>query len=183
MKTPVKNLVPYATVLLVATLASPLMAETNSSATKPELAVRAGSPELARGDRAFLEKASKAGMKEIDISQVVIDRLTHPEVKAVAEMMISDHTAANSELTSLAYRKGLTLPPDERSASEKWGKKTKDLDEDYLKEMQDDHEDAVELFEKAMKSSDTDIALFAGKTLPALQHHLSMVKEARKAVK
>ena len=66
-------------------------------------------------------------------------------------------------------------------ASEKWSKKDKDLDDDYIKEMKEDHEDAVKLFEKGSKSDDADIAAFAQKTLPTLQHHLSMVKEIKKA--
>jgi len=96
-------------------------------------------------------------------------------------MMISDHTAANKELMDLAAKKGVTLPADDMKASEKWSKKDKDLDDEYIKEMKDDHEDAVKLFEKAAKSDDPDIAAFATKTLPTLQHHLAMIKEIKKA--
>lgn len=136
---------------------------------------------LSHSDRAFLEKAAKAGRKTVEVSEAVAGRITDPQVKALAQMVIADHTAVNTELLSLAARKGVTLSPDNMKAGEKWSKKTKDLDDDYLKEMKDNHEDAVKLFEKALKSDDPDIAAFARKTLPALEHHLSMVKEVKKA--
>jgi putative membrane protein len=66
---------------------------------------------------------------------------------------------------------------------EKWSKKTKDVDDDYIKTMASDHEDDVELFEKAAKSDDPDIAAFAQKTLPTLQHHLTMARDLKKTVK
>jgi putative membrane protein len=136
---------------------------------------------LSHSDRSFMEKAAKSGMKEVDISQAVQARVTDPQVKSAAEMMISDHTAANKELMDLAAKKGVTLPADDMKASEKWSKKDKDLDDDYIEEMKDDHEDAVKLFEKAAKSDDPDIAAFATKTLPTLQHHLTMIKDIKKA--
>jgi putative membrane protein len=171
-------------ILVAATLFSALSAAEESSAlpNSPTLTTRASGSELSHSDRSFIEKAVKAGAKEIQISQVVEGRVTDPQVKALAQMMVADHMAANTELLSLAARKGLTLPQDDLKASEKWSKKSKDLDEDYVKEMKADHEEAVKLFEKGAKSDDAEIAAFAQKTLPALQHHLSMVKELKKTV-
>jgi len=138
---------------------------------------------LSHSDRTFLEKAAKSGRKEVEISEAVVSRLADPQIKAVAQSMVSDHAAVNTELMALAARKGVSLQPEKDSlkAGEKWAKKTKDLDDDYLKEMKDDHEEAVKLFEKALKSDDADIAAFARKTLPALQHHLMTVKQIKKA--
>jgi putative membrane protein len=138
---------------------------------------------LDRGDRAFFEKAAKAGMKEVEISQAVSSRLTNSQVRDFAQSMVTDHSAANTELMALAARKGVVLPADKMKASEKWAKKDRDLDGDYLKEMEDDHEEAVKLFEKASKSDDSDIAAFAQKTLPTLRHHLETVRTLRTTVK
>ena len=141
---------------------------------------------VSHSEKSFFEKAAKNGMKEVDISQAVVGRLTNPQVKDLAQAMITDHTAANTELMALAARKGVTLPAETKAekAGEKWGtKKDKDLDEDYLGEMKEDHEEAVKLFEKATKSDDPDVAAFAAKTLPTLQHHLEMVKSLKKTVK
>jgi putative membrane protein len=86
---------------------------------------------------------------------------------------------------ALAQKKGVMLPARDKTMKfeEKWSKKTKDLDDDYVKEMVDDHQDAVDLFENAAKSDDPEIAAFAMKILPKLQQHLSMAKDLSKVVK
>jgi putative membrane protein len=107
-------------------------------------------------------------------------------VKQFAQMMVSDHGSANSELMALAAAKGVTLDvkdAKDMKLEEKWSKKTKGVDEDYMEEMISDHKDAVDLFEKAAKSDDADIAAFARKTLPTLQAHLSQAKDLKKLVK
>jgi putative membrane protein len=44
------------------------------------------------------------------------------------------------------------------------------------------HEDAVSLFERYAKSGDSlKLKDWAGKTLPALQHHLDMAKDMNKS--
>jgi putative membrane protein len=174
----------YASALTALTLVCCLSAA--NSGTSPSPASDAGysrrvdNSTLSHSDRSFIEKAAKAGMKEVDVSKAVEGRVTDPQVKATAQMMIADHTAANNELMALAGKKGVTLPVDDMKAGEKWSKKSKDLDDDYIKEMKEDHEEAVKLFEKGAKADDPDVAAFASKTLPTLQHHLSMVKEIKK---
>jgi len=137
---------------------------------------------LSHRDRAFLKKAVGGGIKEIDISQAVMDRLTNTQAKDLAKMMITDHTAANEALSTLAANKGVKLPEDDVSVSDDWSKKTGDVDRKYIKEMVSDHESTVKLFEKGSKSSDPDIAAFAKKTLPTLQHHLSMAQDLKKTI-
>lgn len=140
---------------------------------------------LKRSDRHFFEKAAESGMKEVTVSQATMDRLVNPQVKSFAQMMVSDHSQANQELMALAQKKGVVLPAKDKTMKfqDKWSKKTDDLDEDYMKEMVDDHQDAVELFEKASKSDDPEIAALAQKILPKLQQHLSMAKDLSKVVK
>lgn len=141
---------------------------------------------VSHGDKSFMEKAAKSGMDEVAISQGALDRLTNPEVKSFASMMVTDHTGANAELMALASAKGVTLPPKDKEVADKtemWSKKTKNVDEDYVKQMVSDHEDAVKLFQKATKSDDADVSAFATKTLPTLQHHLDMAKGLKTSVK
>ncbi len=137
-------------------------------------------------DRTFIEKAAKSGMKEVTVSQATLNQLSNPELRDFAQTMISDHTNANQELMSIAQQKGVMLPQKDmdkqQKMTEKWSKKTEDLDKDYISEMVDDHEEAVELFEKATRSTDSDISTFAQKTLPKLQHHLMMAKNLKQNI-
>lgn len=166
MKT--SSLLRGAVLFLTAALVSTLTAETDK---------------LSHADKAFFEKAAKSGMKEVDVSQAVVERLMNPGVRAFAQSMISDHNAANSELMALAARKGAVLPADKMKDVEKWSKKNGNIDKDYIDEMKEDHDEAVKLFEKAAKSDDAEIAAFAQKTLPALQHHLAMAKSLKETLK
>jgi putative membrane protein len=166
-----------AAVFVATTLFSTLSAETSAlpNSPSPTIAARDDMSKLSHSDHSFIEKAAKAGMKEVEISQVVEGRVMDPQVKNFAQMMVADHMAANTELASLAAQKGVTLPKESTKASEKWAKKDKDLDKDYVKQMKEDHEDAVKLFEKGTQSDDPDVAAFARKTLPTLQHHLAVI--------
>lgn len=147
------------------TLGTTLSAEsTQSTSTTTERRATAATStdsKVARSDRNFLEKAVQSGLKEVSVSQGVLSRVTNPQVKQFAEMMVSEHTRANAELMSLAASKGVTLPAKETKFAEKWSKKTDEVDEDYMEEMVSDHEDAVKLYEKASKSEDAEIAAFA----------------------
>lgn len=139
--------------------------------------------DLSRSDRHFFEKAAKAGTKEVTVSQAALPRLETSAGRDFAQMMVTDHTKANAELQSLAASKGVVLPTrDEKDAklAQKWSEKTKDVDEDYFEEMVSDHKDAVDLFEKAAKSDDPDIAAFAQKMLPTLRQHLDTAKAQKK---
>lgn len=138
---------------------------------------------LSHSDKKFLENAAKNGAKEVVISQDVLSKLSDPQVRDFAQMMVTEHTAANTELAELAARKGVTIPEISPRTDRKWTEKTKDVDEDYVKAMVDAHKDAVDDFEKATKSEDADIAAFARKTLPTLQQHLATVKGLKKTVK
>jgi putative membrane protein len=135
---------------------------------------------ISRADRNFIEKAAKAGMKEVEISQAVLGRLSNQSAQQFAQMMVNDHTAANAELKALAAQKGVALTETTDRYTEKWSDNKRNLDKDYVKEMEDDHKDAIELFEKAAKSEDPDIAAFASKTLPKLQQHLQHLQNQTK---
>lgn len=152
-------------------------------APTPTPAADTDSSSLAHHDKAFLKKAAKGGMKEVAVSQAVMDHLANQQVKDFAEKMISDHTAANTELASLAASKGVQLPTQDPDVFTDWSKKTDNVDRKYVKEMLSDHEDTVKLFKKASESKDADIAAFAQKTLPTLEHHLQMVQDLNNSIK
>lgn len=141
--------------------------------------------DVKRGDREFVEKAAKAGMEEVDVSRIAAERTTNGDVKSFAQMLVSDHTAANEKLASIATAKAVKMPAQDSSASGKWAKKDgKDFDKDYIDKMVSDHKDAVDLFQKeADKGTDPEIQAFARATLPKLQHHLEMAMDLKKMIK
>jgi putative membrane protein len=171
-----------ATLVLAASLCSGLLAQMDPTPTPTQPSPDNSKSALSHHDRAFLSKAAKAGMKEIAVSQAVMDHLSSPQLKQFAQTMVTDHSAANTELMTLAASKNFELPPQDPAIMDEWSKKTGDIDRKYVKEMVSDHEDAVKLFEKASKSEDPDIAAFAQKTLPTLQHHLMMAQDLKTSI-
>jgi putative membrane protein len=181
MKTSLSQILRGGAALVAAgALCAAVSAQTDNALPTPT-PTPAGS--LDHADRAFMKKAAAAGMKEVAISQAVVDRLTNPQLKEFARQMVTDHTNANNELMALAQQKGVELPQkDETSLSESWSEKGGDLDRKYVKTMVEDHEEAVKLFTKGSQSRDPDVAAFAQKTLPVVQHHLEMAKDLKTSV-
>jgi putative membrane protein len=175
---------PMAAAMVAASLCSFLMAQPTPTPTitpdQPPADNASGG--LSHRDRAFMMKAAKAGNKEIAVSQAVLPNLVNDKVKDFAQTMVTDHTAIAADLGTLAASKGVQLPPPDASVGADWSKMTSDADSKYVKVMVSDHEDAVKLFERASKSSDPDVAAFAQKNLPTLQHHLMMAQELAKTV-
>jgi putative membrane protein len=156
---------------------SPTITEPRADVIVPRADV---ATKLSHSDKTFIEKAAKGGMKEVAISQAVSGKLTGPGVRDLAQMMISEHGAANTELAALAARKGVSLPAADASDTKRWSKNDKDVDDEYLEQMKDDHQEAIDVFERGAKTEDAEIAVFAQKMLPRLQAHLEHIKALKK---
>src|SRR5690349_3203992 len=60
----------------------------------------------------FVEEASAKGIAEINDSKLALQKSSSAAVKAFAQKMIDDHTAANQELAAIAKRKNLDIADD-----------------------------------------------------------------------
>lgn len=159
---------------------SPPMGERENADTPSQAGATESS--LGHSDRHFIMKAAKMGQEEVDISRVAAQNASNPQVRDFANQLVTQHEQANAELAELASRKGVALS-NETSSLRRWQTKSaQDLDKDYLKTMVSDHEDAIDLFEKAAKSEDADVAAFARKYLPTLQEHYTQAKNLRKQI-
>lgn len=134
----------------------------------------------------FVEEASAKGLAEIESSKLALSKSTSTDIKAFAQKMITDHSATNTELAAIAARKNIEVAEEAElmSKAKKFILEQRDgesFDEAYAKNQVAAHEMTIELFERASISDDADIAAFAKKTLPALQHHLKMARELEAA--
>lgn len=136
----------------------------------------------------FATDAAQGGMAEVEMGRLAAQRAADPAVKAFGQRMVADHSKANEELKSLAARKGLRLPPemnsDQKSELDKLSKLSgAEFDKEYMSTMLSDHQTDVKEFEAQSKDgNDADIKSFAGKTLPTLQQHLEMARNAAQKV-
>jgi putative membrane protein len=132
----------------------------------------------------FVQKAAQDGMTEVEMGKLALDKSHDSDVRAFADQMVSDHDKANMELKSVAKSANVQVPTEidseHRSMVDKLRTKSgEDFDEAYAKAMADDHAKAVAMFKSAASSSDLDpqVATFAKKTLPTLEHHKSMADQ------
>lgn len=132
----------------------------------------------------FIDEASAKGVAEIESAQKALEQSQNDQVRAFAERMIKDHAAANEKLAKLAADKGLEVS-DEATLMDKaktlilQARDGESFDAAYANNQVNAHEQTIELFERASRSEDAEIAAFARETLPKLKEHL---EEARKLV-
>ena len=132
----------------------------------------------------FAEEASAKGIAEIETSKLALEKGSHAEVKKFAQTMIDDHTRANDELKALAEKKNLEVSDDAELMNKAKAmilqvRDGENFDEAYANNQVVAHEQAIELYQQAAASDDTEVSAWAKKTLPKLEHHLEMAKELR----
>jgi putative membrane protein len=132
---------------------------------------------LSSADRKFVENASKGGMMEVAMGKMAAQKAQSSDVKQFGSRMVADHSKANSELKSIAGKKGITLaaePPSHNFST----------DAAYMSMMVKDHEkDLAEFQQEAKSGSDPDLKQFADKTSKIIASHLSQARQINKGLK
>jgi putative membrane protein len=133
-------------------------------------------------DAEFLKDAAEINLEEIKLGQLAQTKSTMAEVKELGQMMVTEHQKSLAELTTLANKKGITIPKSvSAEANEKYNalnsKSEKKFNDDYCEMMVKGHKHAISLFETASKdATDPDIRQWAASTLPTLNAHLDHAK-------
>ena len=131
-------------------------------------------------DLLFLQRAAKNGFLEVRIGKLALEHSQTQAVKDLAQKMIDDHTRANKELDALAHTKGVSIPQDDGAGilNLAMAKASgKEFDSLFRKEVIEDHEKDVTMFELQLKTgSDKDLQTWASKTLASMKQHLADAK-------
>jgi putative membrane protein len=146
---------------------------------------KADTPQMkpAGGDASFVREAASAGMAEVELGRLGVEKATRAEVKSFAQMMVEQHGKANEELQAIASGKQLSVPSEpgpqhkaEKARLEKLSGAS--FDDAFMKTMAKDHQKAVGLFSKqASSGSDAELKSWAQKTLPTIKQHLAEAQE------
>lgn len=137
-------------------------------------------------DRQFIIDAAQAGMAEVSLGQMAVERATNDAVKQYGQRMVEEHTKANTELLQIASRKGVTPPkdmgPKYKAAMERLSQLPREaFDQAYINEAgMNGHLESLAVFQRqAQLGQDPDLKAFAAKTLPTVQNHLQRVSELK----
>ena len=106
-----------------------------------------------------------------------MDQAINPKVKAFAEMMVKDHSAAEKKLQAAAKSAGtvkMMLDPDHQAMVDALKTKTgPDFYKAYIADQVQAHKDAADLLKDyKTDGSDKSLKAWATKTLPAVNMHL-----------
>lgn len=139
-------------------------------------------PVLASQDRDFLERATQGNNGEIAIGGLPAGRALRPEVLQFGQRMVRDHRAANAQLGAVARQLGIHALPsslgEHQAAYDRLIDRNGDpFDSEFMKVMIDDHNQAVLLYQGAIRSVvDPRLKRYAVATLPTIQAHLAHAK-------
>jgi putative membrane protein len=135
----------------------------------------------------FVKEVAISDMFEIESSKLAQQKGNAAE-KAFASQMVTDHTKTSTELKGLVTggKVKVELPTAMDSSHQSKldklkGESGKDFSSDYDSMQVSAHKDAVSLFERYAKGGENaDLKNWAGKTVPALKHHLDMAQGLKK---
>src|SRR6195952_1278220 len=135
----------------------------------------------------FVKEVAISDMFEIQSNQLGQEKGNATE-KSFASQMVADHTKTSTELKTMVSsgKVNAELPPSLDSSHQSKldklkGENGKDFSSTFDSMQVDAHKDAVSLFERYAKGGDNaDLKNWAGKTLPALKHHLEMAQGLEK---
>src|ERR1700722_2619523 len=135
----------------------------------------------------FVTEATNSDILELAAAKLVLGKGNADE-KKFAEQMVADHTQTSKDLKGLVDSGDVkaTVPVKLDSSGQKKLDQLSDAKSEdfagYYDPMQvSAHKDAVSLFERYAKSGDNSkLKDWAGKMLPALQHHLEMAQNLNK---
>ncbi|MGV8887902.1 MAG: DUF4142 domain-containing protein [Pseudomonas sp.] len=140
----------------------------------------------------FVDSAAAINIAEIETSRLALEKSSSADIKKFANMMITDHSKANDELTALAKKNDIEVPDNTtlvKQAKERiLDMRDESFDAAYANNQVKAHEDTIELFKKEANTvtddkvkGATELKGFAQKMLPALKKHLDMAKKLQAA--
>ena len=173
---------------------------------------RGTSTAVATNNQTFINEMAVAGKAEVELGNLAAQRAQNSDVKAFGQMMVKDHTQANTELTQIAKQMNVTPPAQldmkHRELVDRLSKlKGAEFDREYMNAMVMGHEEVSAKLRtmsgdtatatststsstttkgaQSVGTSGSDAALkqWAGKTLPTVQQHLERAKEIQQKVK
>ncbi|GAB3483137.1 DUF4142 domain-containing protein [Azotobacter salinestris] len=131
----------------------------------------------------FVDEASAKGIAEIESGKLALQKSTSADIKAFAQQMIDEHTAANRQLAQMAQTKDLELADEAElmSRAKKWILQLREgesFDEAYANNQVVSHENTLELYrDAAQRLEDAELKAYASKALPKLEQHWEKAKQ------
>ena len=184
------------TALALAALASPpAYPQTSSPAARQQTRTAArgsnaaASIRPAAAGRQFIDMASRGNVAEVAAGRLALQKSQNEDVRRIAQMLIDDHTRAQTQLISVARRNGITPPatPDpmhQEMASRLQAASGEEFDQMFVAGQVRDHMMAISLYEHAANlAQDPDVSGYARQQLPGLREHTDQIVRVARAMR
>ena len=142
------------------------------------IAIAASSSALAQGaDQKFIKEAIEGNLAEVQMGQLAQQQGATQSVKDFGQMLVTDHSQANTKANDVANSLKVT-PPTEPNAKQKkeYDKMSKlngaAFDKAFAAHMVADHKKDIAAYKKESSSKNTTVAAYASETLPMLYRDL-----------
>lgn len=152
-------------------------------------AIKPTATPLSAGDKKLFMQVAAGGQRQLAISQAVLDKVTNPQVRVLAQSEVEEQTGVAAKLAEMADAKGITLPEGPADSVQLMVNRVQEmtgqeLDAFYINES---GVKGHELLQKTMttvnaNAKDAGLKKLATVTLPVIRTHLSVSKELRKTM-
>lgn len=143
----------------------------------------------AEKDAQFVVDVVASNYREIKLAQLAQQKSSNSEIKGVAKMLETDHSAVLNDLKAMASNKGITIPTEESGEAKDKLKdlsddKKSEFDKEWCETLMDSHKNSISKFENAANDvSDADLKNFVNTVLPKLRTHHDQLMECHKKLK
>jgi putative membrane protein len=134
-------------------------------------------------DKTFLTEADEGNTAEISASQMALKKSKNADIRAFAQLMITDHEKLRSDMAQLAQSLAVTTPQPLNETHKAEAKRLaslsgQDFEKEYIKAMDQDHHKMLGMFKnEAATTTNADLkaAVLNGET--SIQHHTDMADQ------
>lgn len=171
---------PTLAALAVSLLVAPALAQSQSDSAVPTIPESQIEPRTVATTYEFVATASSNHAFEIEAATLALQKAVMPEVKALAQTMLDDHTAAQAELLAVGKSANTDIAKPAPDGEQQGLLDTlgaadpQAFDAAYIDSQVFAHQRALALFKGYAQGSEP-LNQYAAKTLPTLQMHYGMV--------
>ncbi|EOC1335035.1 DUF4142 domain-containing protein [Cronobacter turicensis] len=161
-----------------------------STAQTGAVSQTASDAKLSAGDEKALKDMAQANINEVAAAKIALKKAQNSDVKAFAQKMVDDHSAALSKVQTVAQQKGVTLPtePDakHKAMAAKLEKESGDaFDKMYMENAgTKDHKMVLSKLQSDAKNiKDPDVKALADAHTPVVEAHLKSAEQMKDSAK
>lgn len=161
--------------------------EANARGAQAVAAIIPSNTALSSADQSLMNQVAVGGMRQLKISQAVLEKASSDEVRVLAQSEVEEQTMVANKLNEIARAKGAALPPGADAETMALVDRIRNMtaEEVNLFYIRESGIRGHELLRETMKmvnrtADDDDLESLAEATLPVIKTHLKVAKQQEK---